>query len=112
MRYGWLWVPLIVSGCVVSPTELREREPQMERVVAGAARDVAACISTEWGKQTGTVTTNLLPDGYVVALPHPMAGTDAVASVLDAGDGSRVLYAERMPGLSPAWMKAAVITCT
>ena len=102
---------VLMVGCATTTTELSEGTPDFEFFSGKSTRNFAACVSSQWGKEYAYVTTNLLENGFTVALMHWSAGADAVATITESSDGSRVSYAERIPSLSPSWMKEAVIGC-
>ena len=101
---------VLMVGCATT-TELSEGTPDFEFFSGKSIRNFAACVSSQWGKKSAYVTTNLLENGFTVALMHSHAGADAVATITESSDGSRVSYAERKPSLTPSWVKEAVIGC-
>ncbi len=101
---------VLMVGCATT-TELSEGTPDFEFFSGKSTRNFAACVSSQWGKEYAYVTTNLLENGFTVALMHWSAGADAVATITESSDGSRVSYAERIPSLTPSWVKEAVIGC-
>jgi hypothetical protein len=103
-------VLLLLAACA-TPTELRERPADLQLQSPKAPRDFVACVSMEWERKFVPVSTGLLPDGYTVTIVHSLAGADAVAHVTASKGGSNIKYAERLPSLSPEWMKAAVVNC-
>lgn len=100
---------VLVAGCITTPAELTDN-PQQTFKSTKSAKDVAICVSGVWSKYT-TPNTNMLPSGYSVTLPHPLAMTDAVATMTDAPGGSVVTYSRRKLLGAPEWMLGAVTGC-
>jgi uncharacterized protein YceK len=103
-------VALLVSSCA-TVSGLSNKKPDVVVASARTPHDLAACIASQWGQHYAGANTNIQQDGYVVSIPNQMAGTDAVATITRTESGSRIAYTERMPSLSPTWMKAAVTVC-
>lgn len=100
----------LLTGCATT-TGLSNKEPKEQFVSNKSARDFAACVSTKWGSKRSSVVTNLLPNGYTVAIVYEPVGTDAVATIIESETGSSVKYSERLPSLSPSWMVDYLKSC-
>lgn len=100
----------LLSACATT-TELSNKNPEIQFSSNKSARDFAACVSTKWGEKRSSIATNPLPNGYTVSIPAGVAGTDAVATILESELGSSIKYAERLPSLSPSWMAEYLKSC-
>lgn len=101
---------LLVSSCA-TVSGLSNKTPDLVVESAKAPHDVAACIASKWGQHHAGANTNLEKNGYVVSIPNQVAGTDAVATITQSKSGSSIAYAERIPSLSPSWMRRAITDC-
>jgi len=110
-RYAYATLAgLLLAGCA-TVSGLSTKEPDLVMTSAKSPHDLAACIAASWGHHHGGANTNLLENGFVVSIPNQVAGTDAEATITSERVGSHVSFSERMPSLSPAWMKASVVQC-
>lgn len=112
IRLGFgLIVVVVLSGC--ESAKGLEGAPQAEFHSSKSVNEMASCVSSSWSSHPGLLTPIVQPrdEGVSVILPHPHAGVDAVALIQPGASGTRISYSERMPSLSPAWMKDGVSKC-
>jgi len=105
-------LPLACGGCARIGD--LETAPQQSFTSAKSPDVLAGCIAEAWSTSffaTSPAVYQPRPDGAVVAVPHPLAGVDAVARIHRTAAGSRVDYAERMPAVSLPWMADGVQGC-
>jgi|GEM_PF-5289670 len=94
-------------GCA-TPASLAQKPPLVEYKTSKSAKAVAARISKLWSEHSGNISTLLTEDGYVISLTNYVAGVDATVVISEKNGETTVKYSERIPSLSPAWMKDAV----
>ncbi len=101
---------LVFFGCS-TPGDLSKRKAQIEFDTEKDINLVVSCVSKSWAEYTSYISSLTIENGSMLSIMHHHAGVDATAVITVVNKKTHVHYVERIPSLTPSWMRESVKSC-